>query len=321
VAYNPESLKEFIGQADVLAQVAQVMASAKIQGKALPHILLTGPRGTGKTTLAKLIAKDMNQPMVVTVPSALANNEDLFRLFKDNLRKEEPTIFFIDEVHRLGIKIEEDLYLPLENNTFIRQGEYRGGYDMSPFTVLAATTLPGKISEPLRDRFGLTLHMGKYTVDDMKKIIRQVSVKHDIKITATATVDIALRSRFNPRIANNLVDRCNDYAIVNATNGINESVAKAAFVVLNLDDQGLNNTDRKYLLYLYEANRPIGVQSLVPILDLDKETIQGVIEPYLLEIGFINLTTRGRIISQKGMAYVEEISTKNGENMMKKIGG
>jgi Holliday junction DNA helicase RuvB len=319
--YNPETLSEFIGQADVLAQVAQAMAAAKIRGTALPHILLTGPRGTGKTTLAKLIAGEMGQPLVITVPSALANNEDLFRLFKDNLHKEEPSIFFIDEAHRLGIKIEEDLYLPMENGTFIRQGEYRGGYTMSPFTILAATTLPGKISEPLRDRFGLTLHMGKYTVDDMTKIIHQASVKHGIKITADATMEIAQRSRFNPRIANNLVERCNDYAIVNATNGINESVAKAAFIILNLDNQGLNNTDRKYLAYLYEANRPIGVQSLVPVLNLDKDTIAGMVEPYLLELGYVSLTTRGRTITQKGMAYVEFISTKDGESTMKKLGG
>lgn len=317
--YVPQSLEEFVGQEDAVRQIRQVIEAAKLRGRPLPHILLTGPRGTGKTTLAKLVSKAMKQTLVLTAPSALQSNDELFQLFAANLDNDRVVIFFIDEVHRLGIKIEEDLYLPMENNTFIRKGAYGGGYTMSDFTVIAATTLPGKISEPLRDRFGLSIHMAKYDLHDMLTILKQAATKNSVHASEDALLEIARRSRNNPRTANHLLDRCWDYALVAGVE-VDAKSALAAFEVMGIDSIGLNNVDREYLLHLYLSNRPIGVQSLTPILDLDKETIQGVIEPYLIEIGFLDLTPRGRLLTKKGMKYAEKLDAGK-DKAMKMIGG
>jgi Holliday junction DNA helicase RuvB len=211
-----------------------------------------------------------------------------------------------DEVHRFDIQVEESFYLPMENNIVIRTaGSNRDAYDVPPWTLLGATTVPGRLTEPFTSRFGLHFVMQPYTFEEMCTIVSQAAEKTGYKVSRGAIEAVVLRSREIPRIANHLLDRCADYAIVAGSTHIDEDVAQRVFALMGVDDKGLSDNDRKYLSTLYEADRPLGVASLEPALHMDKLSIAKSIEPYLVEKGYILLTGRGRTLTDKGIEYVE----------------
>jgi Holliday junction DNA helicase RuvB len=312
VTYTPKNLSEFIGQKRTVGQVIQVLSAAKLKGKPLPHILISGPAGTGKTTLARIMAAEMEQEIAWITPAAVRTNEDLFDFFQISLDKTKPienaktVIVFLDEMHRLPVQIEEDLYLPMENRVFIRKAGFGSQFNMPSWTLIGATTLPGKLSSPLIERFGLRLTMTKYSTEEMMEIVSQSAIQQEMDCSEEAIKILATRCRSNPRIANHLLERCCDVALVAGEKVLTEKVVLAAFELLGVDEFGLNDLDRTYLGTLYSADRSIGVNSLVPVLDVDKDTIQATIEPYLLERGLILLTARGRLLTPAGRFYVEK---------------
>jgi len=306
--YEPKSFEEFIGQENVLLQVRKTVEASIIKKAPVPHILLSGPAGTGKSTLARLIAKETGVKVTVITPAALRSNEDVFNLMNNALDTGEPpksAIVFLDEVHRLAVTVEEDFYLPMENNIFIKKGLTKNKYTMPPWTLIAATTLPGKLSSPFLERFGLSLSMEKYNSSDIERIIKQAAESQGLNITQLAAKHISERSRRNPRIANHLLDRCYDIALVNGSDTITAPIVAETFTILGLDELGLTSTDRRYLAAVYKSDRPVGLNSLTPVLDIDKETLQNNVEPFLIESDLLLLTNRGRLLTLKGKHYVE----------------
>lgn len=305
--YRPTRLSEFIGQKNVVTQARMVMEASRARGEPLPHILLSGTGGTGKTTLAEILATEMGHNLIVTSPAALTKNEDLYQMFKDSMGKGLPIpVIFLDEIHRLNIKVEEDLYQPMERRRFVRKKPSGKMYDMYPWTLIGATTNPGRLTEPFRNRFGLHLVMEPYTEADMVTIIKQAATKNNYTIDDKAVEEIAIRCRMNPRVANNLLDRCNDLSIVRKAKRITWGIAVETFSLLDIDEYGLNNTDRKYIATLYALARPVGADSLVPATGMDRESIVSSIEPYLVQIGFVALTGRGRMLTDEGNRYVQD---------------
>lgn len=304
--YTPTTIQEFIGQKRAVSQVQLIVEASKSRGEVPPHVLISGPGGTGKTTLAQIIAKEVGGKLVEISPAAMTTNKDVFDLFNRNTGSEEPPmIVFLDEIHRINIKIEEDLYQPMDNLFIIKKGARPTPYNLYPWTLIAATTLPGKMSEPFRSRFGVNLTMEPYTEEDIETIILQSSERSGFKTDEQAIEEISIRSRGNPRLANHLLDRCYDMATVTNGGAISRDIARKTFAVFGIDSEGLDNQDRKYLTALIEADRAIGIDSLVPILHTDKETIGTAIEPYLVQKGFVTLTNRGREITDYGAEYME----------------
>jgi holliday junction DNA helicase RuvB len=303
--YRPKKLDEFIGQEAVVNQVKILVDAAKKRAKPPPHILISGPGGTGKTTIAEIIATETGGTLIVTSPAALTNNQELFDLFNKSMGANKPAlIVFLDEIHRISFKIEEDLYQPMENNFFVRKGVTERTFGMYPWTLIGATTLPGKLSEPFRTRFGVHLEMDTYTEEDMEVIILQAAEKENINIEGSAASEIAKRCRRNPRLANHLLDRCQDLTVSQNCNTVSAEIASGVFKLMGIDALGLTNTDRRYLATLYDAGRAVGVESLVPLLHTDADTIRNSIEPYLVQCGFVLLTPRGRTLSVRGEELV-----------------
>jgi Holliday junction DNA helicase RuvB len=307
--YSPRTIKEYIGQKDVLSQIGVAMRSSVIQKQPFPHTLLAGFGGTGKTTLAKLIADTLGDRLVMRMPATLKSDRDVWDLFNDEMKDESPLIYFMDEIHRMDVKIQEELYIPLENGIIIRKSgnaNLRGTYELKPFSFIGATTNPGRLTEPFRSRFGLILYMQPYTQGEMRRIIQQAATQSGVQIESEAIVAIAKRARASPRIANHLLDRCRDMMLSSGLSAIDAKVTEACFELMGVDGDGLNATDRKYLRALYEVSRPIGAASLEPILHIDKQSIVNSVEPYLVESGWVSLTRSGRELTKKGIDFVEQ---------------
>lgn len=306
--YAPQTLAEYIGQDKALKQIAVAIKAAVKQHKPLPHILLSGFGGTGKTTLSKIIASTMQQRLVLRMPSTLKESKDVWDLFNDEMVDESTLVYFVDEIHRLDSKVQEEFYLPMENGIIVRKHgrpNLRGTYDLKPFTMIGATTNPGRLTEPFRSRFGLIIQMEPYNLKEMQTIISQAASQSGIKVNSEALISIASRSRASPRIANHLLDRCRDVMYSTGVKEITPAVADECFEMMGIDDNALNEQDRQYLFALYNAMRPIGPNSLEPILHIDKESIVKSVEPYLVESGWVSLTSRGRELTKKGMDFVE----------------
>lgn len=295
---RPKTLDEYIGQDKVKENMKIYIEAAKKRGEPLDHVLLYGPPGLGKTTLSNIISNEMNSNIKITSGPAIEKPGDLAALLT-NLS--EFDVLFIDEIHRLSKSVEEILYPALEDFTLdiiIGKGPSARSIrlDLPKFTLIGATTKAGALTTPLRDRFGIVHRLELYNVEDLTKIVKRSSTILEIEIEDDAAVEIARRSRGTPRIANRLLKRVRDYAIVLGDGKITLKITKLALNKLEIDELGLDEIDRKILetmIVQYEG-RPVGIEALAATIGEEIDTIEDVYEPYLIQIGFIARTLRGR---------------------------
>ena len=296
---RPKTLSEYIGQTKVKENMKVYIEAAKKREEPLDHVLLYGPPGLGKTTLANIISHEMNSNLKITSGPAIEKPGDLAALLT-NLS--EFDVLFIDEIHRLNKSVEEILYPALEDFTLdiiIGKGPSARSIrlDLPKFTLIGATTRAGALTTPLRDRFGIVERLELYSSEELTTIAKRSANILDIVIENDAAIEIAKRSRGTPRIANRLLKRVRDYAAVLGNGTITLDIAKIALNKLDIDDMGLDSTDRKILNTLIEKyqGRPVGIETLATTLGEEISTIEDVYEPYLIQIGYISRTPRGRI--------------------------
>ena len=302
---RPNRLNEFIGQTKAKEQLAIALEAAKSRGEALDHVLLFGPPGLGKTTLATIIANELDVGFQQTSGPALQIQGDLTAILT-NLRERQ--VLFLDEIHRLQPVLEEKLYTALEDyklDIIIGQGPAARTHvmDIKPFTFVAATTRPGLLSSPLRSRFGILLRLEFYTDEELRYVVtRSAEVLH-VPIDADGASEIALRSRGTPRIANRLLRRVRDYAQVRGSGRIDRDTAQAALKLLEVDAHGFDELDRRLLLTIIEKydGGPVGLNTLAATLAEEEDALEEVYEPFLIQIGFLDRTPRGRVATK--LAY------------------
>lgn len=313
---RPKTLNEYIGQSKVKENMKVYIEAAKKRGEPLDHVLLYGPPGLGKTTLANIISNEMHSNIKITSGPAIEKPGDLAALLT-NLS--EFDVLFIDEIHRLNRNVEEILYPALEDFTLdiiIGKGPTAKSIrlDLPKFTLIGATTRAGSLTTPLRDRFGIVERLEMYNTEDLATIIKRSASILNIDIDDEASVEIAKRSRGTPRIANRLLKRVRDYASVLGNGRISLQIAQIALNKLDIDDIGLDAIDKRLLetLILKYQGRPVGIDALATTLGEETSTIEDVYEPYLIQIGFIARTKRGRIAlpeAYKHLGYEDRIQS------------
>src|ERR1700723_1810956 len=296
---RPTRLAEFIGQEKAKEQLAIALEAAKSRGEALDHVLLFGPPGLGKTTLATIIANELEVGYQQTSGPALQIQGDLTAILT-NLREKQ--VLFLDEIHRLQPVLEEKLYTALEDyklDIMIGQGPAARTHVMEirPFTFVAATTRPGLLSSPLRSRFGILLRLCFYPEEGLRIIVERSAEVMGVPIDSDGAAEIALRSRGTPRIANRLLRRVRDYAQVRGSGAIDRPTANAALTMLEVDAHGFDEIDRKLLLAIIQkyGGGPVGLGTLAATLAEEEEALEEVYEPFLIQIGFLDRTPRGRV--------------------------
>jgi Holliday junction DNA helicase RuvB len=300
LSLRPQYLREYIGQKKVKDNLNIFIKAARTRGESLDHVLLNGPPGLGKTTLSQIVAREMGAKMHSTAGPVIEKPGDLAALLT-NL--EEGDVLFIDEIHRLHPAIEEILYPAMEDfelDLVIGQGPSARSVklDLPRFTLVGATTRAGLITAPLRGRFGINFHLDFYPIEDLQIIVTRSAEILRVSIAPSGALAIARRSRGTPRIANRLLRRVRDFAEVEHNGEITEEVANDALNRMEVDRYGLDETDRRMLLTIIEKfnGGPVGVSSIAAAISEDKEAIEEIYEPYLIQIGFLNRTPRGRVV-------------------------
>jgi Holliday junction DNA helicase RuvB len=305
---RPRRLADFVGQERTKEQLAIALEAAKARGEALDHVLLVGPPGLGKTTLAQIVREELGVGLRTVAGPALERKGDMAAILTS---LEERDVLFVDEIHRVNRAIEEILYPALEDfrlDIVVGQGPAARTLtlDLPPFTLVGATTRTGLLTTPLRDRFGLTFRLGYYDADQLGSIVRRSARILETEIADEAAEEIARRSRGTPRIANRILRRVRDVAQVRHEGEITTAVAREALELLEVDEEGLERTDRELLSAVVDkfGGGPVGLSTLAVALGEEPDTIEDVYEPYLLQLGFLQRTPRGRVITELGRAHV-----------------
>ncbi len=315
---RPNSLEDFIGQREICDNLKVYIESAKSRGESLDHVLLFGPPGLGKTTLASIIAKELKVGFRASSAPMITKTGDLAAILT-NLEKND--VLFIDEIHRLNPAIEEVLYSAMEDfqlDIIIGEGPSARSVriDLQPFTLVGATTRSGLLSTPLRDRFGIPLRLDFYNPDDLEKIIIRGARILGMHISEKGAREIALRSRGTPRVAGRLLRRVRDFGAVANVDEVDTPVVNEALKRLDVDNYGLDAFDRRYLECILKnyGGGPVGADTLAAALSEERDTIEEVIEPFLLKLGFLQRTPRGRMISELGCKYLGVAKINKKEN-------
>ena len=300
---RPETIEEYVGQNDVKENIKVFIEAAKMRNEPLDHVLLYGPPGLGKTTLSFIIAHELGVNIKTASGPSIEKAGDLAAVLSS---LEPGDVLFIDEIHRMPRYIEEILYPAMEDYSLdiivgTDENSRNIRIDLPPFTLVGATTRSGDISAPLRDRFGITAKLEFYTVEELTKIVKRTAKVLDVKIDNDAAVELAKRSRGTPRIANRLFKRVRDFALVEGNGNIDMKITDLALKRLKVDDLGLNNTDHDLLLAIINRfnGGPVGVEALSSSIGEEVTTIEDVYEPYLLQIGLLKRTSRGRVVTPK----------------------
>lgn len=305
-ALRPENFSDFIGQTNVIRNLRTFAAAAKSRGEVMEHILISGPPGLGKTTLAAIIAAEMNAHIKVVNAPSVRNKGDLANVL---LSLEDGDILFIDEIHSLKLDVEEILYPAMEDGKLqiiTGHGPNTSAINMplAKFTLVGATTRPGLISQPLRDRFGESIQLQLYSVDELASIVLRTAEKLNIECTHSAALEIARRSRGTPRLANRLFRRVRDFMYNQSDTSISIELVKSTCKSLGIDKAGLDNLSRGYLEFLFKNNKPAGLDVIASVLGESKDTIDSSIEPYLIRMGFVTRTPSGRMITSEGQQHI-----------------
>lgn len=307
-ALRPKSLDEFIGQNKVRNQLRLIIEAATMQNRTPDHVLLAGPPGLGKTTLAMIVAHESGRPLRLTSGPTIQHAGDLAAILSSLTAGE---ILFIDEIHRMARSAEEMLYLAMEDYRIdVMVGKGPGAtsipLDIAPFTLVGATTRSGMLPSPLRDRFGFIAHLEFYDDSELEAVVKRAAKKLDLTIDQAALIQVAKRSRGTPRIANRLLRRVRDFALVAGKSAIGVDEALGALQLYEVDELGLDRLDREIMRALVErfAGKPVGLSTLAVAVGEEQDTIESVVEPFLLRAGLISRTARGRQATAAGFIHL-----------------
>ena len=307
-ALRPKSLEEFIGQTKIRKQLQLILEAAALQNRTPDHVLLAGPPGLGKTTLAMIVAHESGRPLRLTSGPTIQHAGDLAAILSSLTPGE---VLFIDEIHRMARSAEEMLYLAMEDfRVDVMVGKGPGAtsipLDIAPFTLVGATTRSGMLPSPLRDRFGFIAHLEFYDDSELEAVVQRAASKLDLQIDKEALIEVAKRSRGTPRIANRLLRRVRDFALVAGKQNIGVEEAMGALKLYEVDDLGLDRLDREIMRVLVErfAGKPVGLSTLAVAVGEEQDTIESVVEPFLVRAGLIARTARGRQATAAGFAHL-----------------